>query len=91
MSQTQQILEHLKSIDKATGQTRGLTAFEAIGLYRCYRLAARVKELRQQGHNILTIVKRDNTGKKYGKYYLNTNKHCRREGSVLTVSSKRKG
>jgi hypothetical protein len=89
-SQTKQIRDHLKSIDQSTGHTRGITAFEAIGLYRCFRLASRIKELRDEGINIITILKRDNTGKKYGKYYLASNRHCRREGSLLSMPSKRR-
>ena len=90
-SQTTQILEHLKSIDKATGQSRGITSFEAIGLYRCYRLAARIKDLRKRGVKIITIIKTDNTGKKYGKYFLRSNKHCRREGALLKLPANGRG
>ncbi len=90
-SQKNQILEHLRSIDPATKDTRGITAFEALGLFRCFRLAARIDELRNDGVKILTIEKRDTTGKKYGKYYLTTNKLCRREGSVSKLPSKRRG
>lgn len=45
MKQTDRILKHLK--------TRGtITAASAMNLYGIYRLAARVKELKDQGHPI---------------------------------------
>ena len=90
-SQKNQILNHLRSIDPATKDTRGITPFEAIGLFRCFRLAARIKELRKDGLKILTIKKKDTTGKVYAKYYLSTNKLCRREGSVSKLPSQRRG
>jgi hypothetical protein len=46
-SQTEAILEHLKS-----GKT--ITPIEALNLYGSFRLAARISDLRQQGHNIIT-------------------------------------
>ncbi len=64
------ILAHLHSIDPATGQTRGITAFEAIGLYRVFRLAPRIEELRKAGYEINTVTKYDTTGKRYSRYYL---------------------
>lgn len=45
MSQTEKILEHLKS-----GRT--LTPLEALQEFGCLRLAARVWELRSQGYDI---------------------------------------
>ena len=45
--QKQKILEHL--------QVHGsITSAEAVGRFRCYRLAARISELREAGHNIVT-------------------------------------
>lgn len=67
----------------------GLTPYEAIGLYRCFRLAARIEELRDSGVKIITIKKTDNTGKSYAKYFLDSNKHCRREGSVYSLPRNR--
>jgi hypothetical protein len=47
MSQTQSILSHLK-------RHRRITPLEALRAYRCFRLAARIQELRESGHNIVT-------------------------------------
>ncbi len=66
----QHIKAHLFSIDPSTGKTRGLTAFEAIGLYRVFRLAARIQELREEGYEINTVIKYDTTGKSYARYWL---------------------
>lgn len=46
-SHKQLILEHLK----AHGC---ITAAEAISRFRCYRLAARISDLKADGHNIIT-------------------------------------
>ena len=84
-SQKALILNHLRSLDPATGDTRGLTAYEALGLYRCFRLAARIEELRDAGVKITTIEKKDTTGKKYAKYFLSTSKYAHREGTVSSM------
>ena len=47
MSQTSAILKLLK-----TGAT--LTPLEAYDIFRCWRLAARIQELRDAGHIIIT-------------------------------------
>ena len=46
-SQNSYILEHLQ-----TGKT--LSPIEALIDFRCFRLAARINELRKAGHNIVT-------------------------------------
>jgi hypothetical protein len=49
MSQEQQILQHLKN--------RGnITALMALTKFRCFRLAARINDLRNKGHNIKTTL-----------------------------------
>lgn len=48
MTQTEQILQRLK-----TGRT--LTPIDALNNYGVFRLAARVKDLRDQGHDVVTI------------------------------------
>ena len=88
-TQTQQILNHLKSIDPTTRETNGLTALEAIGLYRCYRLAARVNDLRDEGHKITSIRKTDRTGKTYAKYFLTSNQRSYLEGFVFSLPRNR--
>jgi len=62
MSQNQQILKHLKS-----GKT--LTPLQALGLFDCMRLAARIEEIRDMGYAIHTIpVIHGN--KRYAQYKL---------------------
>ena len=90
-SQLKQILDHLRSKDPITGSTCGLTPYEALGLYRCQRLAARICNLRDAGHMITSIRKTDKTGKKYAKYYLSTNKHCHKEGPMYSMQRKGRG
>jgi len=46
MTQTEAVLDWL--------QRRPITALEALNHLGCFRLAARVEELRRQGHNIIT-------------------------------------
>ncbi len=60
-TQKQMILNHL--VTKGT-----ISALEALSLYRINRLAARVDELRKLGHNIVTDMKVDMTGKRYARY-----------------------
>ena len=60
MSQTTQIQNHLE-------QGNTLTAIEALNLFGVFRLSARVKNLRDNGMNIITeTVTKDN--KSYAKY-----------------------
>ena len=47
MTQSQAILEHLKA-----GKT--ISPIEALNLYGSFRLAARISDLRKEGHNIVT-------------------------------------
>jgi hypothetical protein len=68
MSQTSRILTHLKKKTRNKNK-KSLTPVQAIVLFRCYRLAARISELRGKGYNISTeIIKRG--GKRYAKYTL---------------------
>lgn len=70
VSQKEQILSYLHQIDPVTGKRRGLSPLEAIGLFRIFRLAARIEELRSDGHKIESLIKRDTTGKVYCRYFL---------------------
>ena len=47
MTQTQKIYEYLKTGKK-------ITAIEALNKFGCFRLAARIADLRNQGHTIWT-------------------------------------
>lgn len=49
---------------------KSLSQLEAIGLYGAYRLAARVKELRDRGWDIITTIKEDPNGDTYAEYSL---------------------
>jgi len=63
MTQADQILLHLQS-----GQT--ITPIEALELFRCFRLAARIGDLKALGHNILTEMVESPEGKRYARYSL---------------------
>ena len=64
MSHKIRILNYLR-----TAGSNGLTQMEALNLFRCMRLASRISELREDGHDILTET--IDTGKKrYARYVL---------------------
>lgn len=67
MSQCERILRHLQ--DYGT-----ITQAEAIAEYGCYRLGARVYDLKKQGHPILRRMKtgknRYNESVSYAEYYM---------------------
>ena len=46
-SQTKQIIEHLE-------QHQSITAMDALNLFGCLRLAARVSDIRKEGYNVLS-------------------------------------
>jgi hypothetical protein len=62
MTQTQQILKHLEKGNK-------LTSLEALQLFGCFRLAARVQELRDVGRDIKSQLVKIN-GKRIAEYWL---------------------
>ena len=70
ISQADEILSYLHQIDPQTGKRRGLSPLEAIGMFRCYRLAARIRDLRDRGYDIRTQMKKDAKGKTYARYFL---------------------
>ena len=61
-SQTERILRHLI-------QGKRITQIEAFRRYQCWRLAPRINELRNDGHDIRTKMIQRN-GKKYAQYYM---------------------
>lgn len=61
-SQNEQIKQHLKS-------GKWITPYHALELYGCFRLAARISDLREQGMNIKTEIV-NNGKKRYAKYFL---------------------
>ena len=62
MTQTEMIRAHLQS-------GRDLTPIDALNYYGCFRLAARIKELRNQGLPIETLTEQRD-GKTWAKYRL---------------------
>ncbi len=61
MSQAQDILEHMK--------ISPITPIEALNKFGCLRLAARIKDLKDLGHQIVTLTAEKN-GKKFARYVL---------------------
>ena len=62
-SQLYLIRRHLKA-----GRT--ITPAEAMAAFSCYRLAARIHDLRKTGMVIKTVEKSDGVGGKYAEYSL---------------------
>jgi hypothetical protein len=68
MTQTAQILEMLK---------RGpVTAMDALNTCNCFRLAARIKDLRDAGHEIETTTIETQSGKHVAQYHLKEKETC---------------
>ncbi len=63
MSQESRILDYLKS-------GRLLTPIGALKLFGCFRLAARIAELRAAGHLIATNTIKTRSGKRIAAYVL---------------------
>lgn len=70
VSQKDEILAYLHQTDPNSGKRRGISPLEAIGMFRCYRLAARIRDLKDDGINILTETRKDAKGKTYARYFL---------------------
>ena len=62
MSQNTAILAHLKHLG-------AITPTQALNHYGCFRLAARIQELREKGHDIETVMTERN-GKRFATYTL---------------------
>ena len=62
MTQAQQILFWMEA-------GHSITALEALNQFGCMRLAARVDELRKQGHNVVATTEQKN-GKSWSRYKL---------------------
>jgi len=62
MTQNEKILKHLQD-------GNSITPLEALKLFGCFRLSARILDLRGQGHQIITDTVTHN-GKKFASYYL---------------------
>lgn len=64
VTQKELILEHLMA-------GHSITPLEALSNYGAYRLGAVIFELRKEGYDITTRIKRDPTGRNYARYTLN--------------------
>jgi hypothetical protein len=64
-TQAQVILDHLLS-------GKPLTALDALNEYGCFRLAARVHELRRAGHDIEETMVSSKAGKRHASYFIRT-------------------
>lgn len=63
-SQIENIREHLES-------GKGITPIDALNLYGCFRLGARIADLKKQGMDIRTdIIHDEKNGKRYASYRL---------------------
>jgi len=62
-SQNDMILKHLMA-------GRSISPLEAMGVFGVYRLAARIFELRESGHEITKVIKDDGRGRTYAEYSL---------------------
>ena len=47
-----------------------LSSLEALEKFQCLRLSARIKDLRESGHDIQTKMVRTKSGKKVAEYFL---------------------
>ena len=51
-------------------RTDSITPREALDLYGIFRLAARIFDLRQAGHQIITLRVRNSEGNPYAEYHM---------------------
>lgn len=63
LSQCDRILQHLQS-----GKT--ITPAQALNQYGCFRLGARIYDLKKDGYSIDSRIVRTENGKKYAEYSL---------------------
>ena len=63
MSHTQQILKALK-------KGRKLTPLDALTEWGCFRLGARIYDLKERGYNIITKMVTSSNGKRFAQYRL---------------------
>jgi Helix-turn-helix domain len=66
--QTLAVLDHLR-------YQGSITALEALDMYGCFRLAARIYDLRKLGHLIITVRIITGNGKNIAEYHLLKQEH----------------
>jgi hypothetical protein len=64
-TQAQVILDHLLA-------GKPLTALDALNEFGCFRLAARVHELRKEGYDIEEVMVSTKAGKRHAQYFIRT-------------------
>ena len=64
-------LTHEAQLLRYLREHKSITPMEALEEFGCYRLAARIYDLRVAGHPIHTIITTHN-GDRYARYILNT-------------------
>ena len=62
-SQSSKILAYLKA-------GNGITPIEALNLFGCFRLGARIADIKKMGYNIVTEMVKVGDGKRVAKYHL---------------------
>ena len=62
-SQSSKILAYLK-------EGNGITPIEALNLFGCFRLGARIADIKKMGYNIVTEMVKVGDGKRVAKYHL---------------------
>jgi hypothetical protein len=62
-SQNKLILQHLKTVGS-------ITPLDALANFQCFRLASRIFDLRQDGHEIHAAREELPSGKKIARYFL---------------------
>lgn len=71
ITQNQKILKYLK-----THKYKGITPMDALKLCGCFRLSARIHDLKEQGHNIYKTMEyvetEEGTRKGYARYFLHS-------------------
>lgn len=63
VTQRDRVLAHLR-------RRKSISQVEATAVHKITRLAARIEELRNAGFIIETVMKRDDAGAQYARYYL---------------------
>ena len=62
-SQCKKILDFLK-------EGNGITPIDALNLFGCFRLGARIADIKKMGYNIVTEMVKVGDGKRVAKYHL---------------------
>ena len=60
-SQTDQIVDYMLA-----GNT--ITALIALNLFQCFRLAARIADIKRRGYDVVTTMETNENGKRYAVY-----------------------